>query len=40
MTRVDVNTGLGLKVLYFENSKLEKGLAVLDEKRYTYKVRG
>lgn len=40
MTRVDVNTGWGMKILYFENEKLEKGLAVLEEKGYSYKVRG
>lgn len=40
MTRVDVNTGWGTKILYFENEKLEAGLAVLKTKGYTYKVRG
>ena len=40
MTRVDVNTGWGLKILYFENNKLEAGLAVLRDKGLSYKVRG
>lgn len=40
MTRVDVNTGWELKILYFENDKLENRLAVLEEKGYSYKVRG
>lgn len=39
MSRVDVNTGWGLKILYFKNEKLEEGLAVLKEKGYPYKVR-
>ena len=39
MTRVDVNTGWGMKILYFENDKLEAGLVVLNNKGLSYKVR-